>query len=117
MKMNVKLGGLFVAMLVLVAVGCATNRMDWNARIGTFTYDQAIAELGPPDKQAKLTDGQTVAEWVTRHYASSNVAVGTGFYGGPGSVGYVQTVGPNTYETSLRLTFTTNNVLVRWKKN
>jgi hypothetical protein len=117
MKTNLKFSSWFAAVLVLVAVGCATTKIDWNARIGTYTFDQAVAELGPPDKQAKLTDGQTVVEWVTRHYANGGVAVGTGFGYGPGSVGYVQNVGPNTYETSLRLTFNTNNVLVKWAKN
>ena len=112
-----KLSALFAALLVLVAVGCATAHVDWNARIGTYTYDQAIAELGPPDKQAKLTDGERVAEWVTRHYTGSTVAVGSGFGYGYGGVGYVQNVGPSTYETSLRLTFNTNNVLEKWKKN
>jgi len=117
MKSKPKFATIFTALLILVAAGCATTKVDWNARVGTFTFDQAVAELGPPDKQAKLTDGQTVAEWVTRHYTGGGVAIGTGFGYGPGSVGYVQNVGPNTYESSLRLTFTTNNVLAKWKKN
>src|SRR5450756_2038230 len=116
MKTNLKFSGLLAALLVLVAVGCATTKVDWNARVGTYTYDQAVAELGPPDKQAKLTDGKTVAEWVTRHYTGSSVAIGSGFGYGYGGVGYVQSVGPNAYETSLRLIFTTNNVLEKWKK-
>jgi len=101
---------------VLFLAGCVTNRVDWNARIGHYTFDQAVIELGPPDKQAKLSDGRDVAEWVTRHYANSSVAVGTGFYGYPGGVGYVQNIGPNTYETKLRLTFNTNNVLDTWSR-
>src|SRR5882672_8448767 len=119
MKTNLKLSVWLAALLVLVVAGCATTKVDWNARIGTFTYDQAVGELGPPDKHATLSDGKTVAEWVTRHYAGSSVSVGSGFgYGyGAGGVGYVQNVGPNTYETSLRLTFTTNNVLAKWNKN
>jgi len=104
-----------IAALFLVA-GCATNRIDWNARIGHYTFDQAVTELGPPDKQARLSDGRDVAEWVTRHYLNNTVAVGTGFYGYPGGVGYVQNVGPSTFETKLRLTFGTNNVLTAWSK-
>jgi hypothetical protein len=91
--------------------------VDWSARIGTFTFDQAVTELGPPDKQAKLSDGHTVAEWVSRYNSGSSVTVGSGFYGYPGGVGYVQSVGPNTYESKLRLTFGTNNILTRWSKN
>jgi len=102
---------------ILFFAGCATQRVDWNARIGTFTFDQAVTELGPPDKQAKLSSGQTVAEWISRYNTGSSVTVGTGFYGYPGGVGYVQSIGPNTYENKLRLTFGTNNVLAKWSKN
>lgn len=104
--------------LAALFAGCATTHVDWNARIGNYTFDQAVSELGPPDKQAKFTDGQTVAEWITRYYGGgSSVIIGSGYYGRPGGgVGYVQNVGPNTYESSLLLTFTTNNVLAKWSK-
>ena len=46
----------------IILAGCATQHVDWNTRIGTFTFDQAVTELGPPDKQAKLSSGQTVAD-------------------------------------------------------
>ncbi|HEV2692855.1 MAG TPA: hypothetical protein VG347_08150 [Verrucomicrobiae bacterium] len=117
MKTNLRLGAVVAALFLVIVAGCATARVDWNARVGTFTFDQAVTELGPPDKQAKLSDGDTVAEWVTRHYANNSVMVGSGFGYGPGGVGYVQNIGPNTYESSLRLTFTTNNVLAAWKRN
>ena len=117
MKLNLAARLFRGVVLAILIVGCATTRVDWNARIGNFTFDQAVAELGPPDKSAKLSDGKAVVEWVTRHYNGSTVAVGTGLGYGFGGVGYVQNVGPNTYETSLRLTFTTNNVLADWKKN
>jgi hypothetical protein len=103
-------------MLAALISGCATPHTDWNARIGTFTFDQAVTELGPPDKQAKLSSGQTIAEWVSRYSTGSSVTVGTGFYGYPGGMGYVQSLGPNTYESKLRLTFGTNNVLTAWAK-
>jgi len=41
--------------------------------------------------------------------------VGGGFYTGPAGVSLMQT-GPSYYESKLRLTFTTNNVLAAWKK-
>ena len=117
MKMNFALKiFLSVAMAVLFA-GCATHGIDWNARIGAYTFDQAVGELGPPDKQAKLADGRTVDEWISRYSNGSSVVIGTGFYGRPGSIGFVQTTGPGYYESKLRLTFTTNNVLAAWSKN
>ena len=106
---------LFTAVLVLVT-GCATHRVDWNSRIGNYTFDQAIVELGPPDKQAKLSDGKTVAEWITRYSNGGSIAIGTGFYRYPASVGVVQT-SPSYYERKLRLTFNPNNVLTAWSRN
>lgn len=102
-------------MAALLLAGCATQRIDWNARVGNYTYDQAVVDFGPPDKQARLTDGKIVAEWISRYSGGSTVAFGTGFYGNPGGVGMVQTT-PNYYESKLRLTFTTNNVLAAWAK-
>lgn len=55
------LGGLAVVMLLLA--GCA-NRVDWDGRVGTYTYDDAVKEWGPPDKSAVTSDGTTVAEWL-----------------------------------------------------
>lgn len=46
-------------------VGCATTKIDWNSRIGQYTYDDAVSELGVPDRQATLSDGSVVAEWLT----------------------------------------------------
>jgi hypothetical protein len=114
MKMNWGLRIFLLGCMVVVFAGCATHRIDWTARIGHYTYDQAVTELGPPDKQAKLTDGRVVAEWITRYNNGTTVFVGSGFY--PGRVGYVQTVGPSYYEDRLRLTFATNHVLSDWSK-
>jgi hypothetical protein len=35
---------------------------DWNARIGNYTYDQAVAEFGEPTKSTKA-NGNLFAEW------------------------------------------------------
>jgi hypothetical protein len=117
MKTNVALKIFLFITTAMLFAGCATHRVDWNARVGAYTFDQAVVELGPPDKQAKLSDGQTVAEWVSRYNSGSSVSIGTGFYGYPGGVGYVQSTGPSYYESKLRLTFTTNNILTQWSKN
>lgn len=110
-----KIRRLKILLLAVLLAGCATHRIDWNARVGSYTFDQAVAEFGPPDKQAKLSDGRVVAEWISRYYSSTSVVVGTGVYGYPGGMGVVQTT-PNYYESKLRLTFATNNVLAAWVK-
>ena len=109
------------ALVVALLIGCkSTPPVDWNSRVGSYTYDQAVTDLGPPDKQARLTDGQTVAEWITRR-SNGGLSVGTGFFsaggGGAVGVGVGQSIGPGYYEKTLKLTFGTNNVLTAWSKN
>jgi hypothetical protein len=54
-----------MAILALFLIGCATTKIDWNSRIGSYTFDEAVAELGVPERQATLSDGSVVAEWLT----------------------------------------------------
>jgi hypothetical protein len=106
-----------IALLLFTVAGCATRKIDWAARVGTYTFDQAVVDFGPPDKHAKLTDGTTVAEWVTqRGYTSTYYAPGYGYpyrrhwgyYSMP-----VSTSSPNYL---LRLTFDPAGRLTGWKK-
>jgi hypothetical protein len=121
MKRNivVKFSILMLALAVVFIAGCKTTPpVDWNARVGTYTYDQAVTDLGPPDSQAKLTDGDTVAKWVTHHSSGTGLSIGTGFFSGGGSavgVGVGHSVGNS--DKTLTLTFNTNNVLTAWSKN
>jgi hypothetical protein len=104
---------------LLLGAGCAT-KVDWNSRIGVYTHDQAVAEMGPPDKSAKLTDGSMVAEWLSyRSGGYSQVhAVGgypyrrRGYYYSPT---YVVNTDPG-YDHFLRLTFDAEGRLTAWKK-
>jgi hypothetical protein len=107
-----------VAGLVLLLAGCATERVDWAARVGHYTYDQAIAELGPPNKSAKLTDGTQVADWLTQHGETIVTSTGAGYY--PYRRAWVGPMGPNmlVYNTPdyyLRLTFDPAGQLKSWK--
>ena len=125
MNMNVATKLPLLVLFTLVGallISCkSTPPVDWNGRVGSYTYDQAVTDLGPPDKQAKLTDGQTVAEWITRR-SNGGLSIGTGFFSGGGGgggmgVGVGQSVGSGYSEKTLKLTFGTNNVLTAWSKN
>jgi hypothetical protein len=115
---GVIVGGTVLALLVFA--GCATHRIDWQARVGNYSYDQAVMEFGPPDKHAKLEDGTIVAEWLTSRgfttqtYSSSGYGYYPSRYSGPMVPGYVET----TYYPGyfLRLTFTPDAKLRAWKK-
>src|SRR5882672_9599602 len=83
--------------------GCATTpKVDWTARMGEYTYDQAVIELGPPTSQAKLGDGKTVAEWITRSPSSSSFGVGVGGYGSNVGMGMGTTYGSGYRDRVLR---------------
>ncbi|HKS37039.1 MAG TPA: hypothetical protein VJW76_07610 [Verrucomicrobiae bacterium] len=94
----------------------STPKVNWDNRVGNFTHDQAVAEMGPPDKSAPLGDGTTVAEWFLRRGSSVSVGVGTGFYSGGGSVGVGQSVGTSPSGVYLRLTFGPDGKLVKWQR-
>jgi hypothetical protein len=98
--------------LVLWLTGCASMRVDWGTRIGHYTYDQAVTDMGPPDKQAKLNDGTVVAEWLVDHgytYAYSNPGPYRPFY-----PSYVSTyTAPSRY---MRLMFGSDGQLTAWKR-
>ncbi len=129
-RMNPYLGlvrcvGLFTTPLLMVwlLAGCASApKVDWNSRVGNFTYDQAVAELGPPDKSTKLSDGSTVADWITRRSSGVSFGLGTGYshYGGAGGtstgVGVGVPVGP-TGDHVLRLIFGPDGKLTQWSKS
>ena len=110
-------GGLpMAALLAFVLAGCATPKVDWAGRVGHYTFDQAVLELGPPDKQAKLEDGTIVAEWLTRRgYAYGTPAFGYSpwsSYGPP----YPLSVTSYTPDYFLRLTFVPHAMLPSWRK-
>jgi hypothetical protein len=103
----------------LAFAGCATTpKINWAARVGHYTYDQAVLELGPPDKVAKLDNGIIVAEWVTQ---SAQTVGPTGpylvrpgyYYYGAMAPGYAPTYFPAWH---LRLTFGADGKLTAWKK-
>ena len=106
-------------MLSFIFAGCtSTPKVDWNSRIGTYTYDQAVTDLGPPDKTARLSDGKTVADWITRsHGGGVSFGVGTGFYGGGGTaVGTGVGTSTGYPDRVLRLTFGPDGKLLEVKK-
>ena len=106
-----------VGLLILIS-GCRTPKIDWNARVGVYTYDQAVLDFGPPDKQAQLDDGVVVAEWLTQRGYSQAYVVPVlypgycGPYYAPAYGSIVDTSSPSTY---LRLIFSSDHKLQGWK--
>jgi hypothetical protein len=120
-----KLGWSLFIMLSLLAVGCASGTkatvksIDWGSRIGTYTYEEALAELGEPDVIGESSEGM-IAEWVLRR--SPNVSFGLGF--GTGSYGHHTSTGvgvgtsvsPPPSGEYLHLRFDKDGKLAGWTK-
>ncbi|MCL4177279.1 MAG: hypothetical protein KJ072_05990 [Verrucomicrobia bacterium] len=113
------------AMLVLVVLwtGCVSTKIDWNSRLGIYTYDQAVVELGPPDKSATLSDGTRVAEWLTRSGSAGGYS-DMYYYGGPRPYPYwrghyyppVYHYDPPTPAYFIRLIFGADGRLTDWRR-
>jgi hypothetical protein len=104
-------------LLVALVAGCAGPRINWESRVGSYTYDNAVMELGPPDKQAALQDGSIVAEWLT-HPGRTYISPAFGYGGypywyGPFHTTYTETQSPDHY---LRLVFGPDQRLTSWKR-
>jgi hypothetical protein len=106
-----------VVLATLLLAGCVTQKIDWAARVGNYTYDQAVMEFGPPDKTARLSDGTTIAEWLTQRgrvvVAPEPYFAPPGCYFGPLTPMYSETYVPARF---LRLVFDAKGILKTWKE-
>ena len=108
-----------LAGLLIWLTACATKpKIDWNSRIGTYTYDQAVLEFSPPDRSATLTDGTRVVEWLVSRGRTYGFSDFGGpfyhpyyYYPGPFLQHYSTTTTPDAY---LRLTFSPDGKLKSW---
>jgi hypothetical protein len=106
-----RLLSLVISLLLLATLAaCKTvPPVDWQARVGHFTFDQAVQELGPPEKSASLTDGTRVADWLTargqRHVTYHSLPGGR----------VIQMEGARDPDRLLRLTFGPDGQLRDWK--
>ena len=88
--MKMSLGVKFSLPVILVLTvtflaGCATNpAVNWDSRVGHYTYSQAVAELGPPDRQARLSDGKSVYKWYVQPPGGTHFNSGMSYYGNNG---------------------------------
>jgi hypothetical protein len=117
MKMKSTAKGFWLAAVFFAfafITGCATAPpVDWNSRVGRYTYAQAVNELGPPNRESHLSNGATVLKWFRQSpdpAAMPNNGINNGF-----GVGQSINVGLNNQY--LQLTFDTNGVLTDWSKN
>lgn len=112
------------ALVALALAGCATP-INWQARAGVYTYNEAMMDYGPPMSVTRLNDGSTVVEWMTER-GQVVVSPGPYYYGpnyyGPGYYPWRYYYGPPAYSTAyfparfLRLEFGSDGKLKAWKE-
>lgn len=98
--------------LMTLLSGCETyGKADWKGRVGHYTWDQALEELGPPQSEARTSDGSRVADWLVSASRTYSTAVrGPLFWSWSG-----QDV-TTTAESHLLLTFSPEGRLKAWKR-
>ena len=116
---------LLIIVIILLAGACASgpkinvSDAEWKGRIGTYTYEQALAELGPPNVVGESGEGKT-AEWVIRQSPATSFSFGLGgaSYGGNTArgAGVGTTVSPPPSGEYLRLRFDKNGKLAEWTR-
>ena len=119
--------------LALVWSGCASSQSSgepkpakldprtapWNDYVGTYTYDQAMQDLGKPAVVGEDATGRT-AEWVLRR--SPRMSFGFGVGGGSVGphtgvgVGAGSSISPPPHGENLRLKFDPDGKLKEWTK-
>jgi hypothetical protein len=105
-----------LALAVAFLAGCATTPpIDWNSRVGHYTYAQAVTEFGPPDRQARLSDDKVMYKWFVQPPVGPRFNSGMSYYGNNG-FGAGQTPGSGINSQMLQLTFDTNGTLIAWSR-
>ncbi len=101
---------ILVIILSQCLVGCkTTDSIDWDSRVGSYTYDQAVLDLGPPDRESTLTDGTRVSEWI-RTRGSAH----TSYHFAPGGLA-TESSSIRSPDRSIQLTFDAPGKLKNWK--
>ena len=104
--------------------GCASRpkidpNINWSDRIGNYTYEQALAELGQPSVIAESAEGRS-ADWVLRRSPQMSFGFGVGGgTSGPGigtGVGVGTSVSPPPRGEYLHLDFDREGKLRAWSK-
>ena len=120
----------FLFILWLFFIGCASQpkpnlsrseaaKVDWGSRIGKYSYDQAVADLGQPATFGESSEGRW-GEWTLKRspQMSFGFGVGTSTHGSRGGVGVGagSTVTPPPSGLYLHLDFGPDSQLKGWRK-
>jgi hypothetical protein len=112
------LTALVICGMMAVCAGCATGQVNWSVRVGHYTYDQAVAELGPPEKTTQLSDGGINAQWIKAGGGGGSAfSFTSNQYAGPAEASATASARLDPNHRVLSLTFNGSKVLCGWEKN
>lgn len=102
----------------LTFTGCKTAPPSqvWSDRVGHYSYQQAVADMGTPVETKKLNDGDLMAMWAQRGPPGDNVVSFSSNRQTPYNATEDQ-FPDKSHNQVLALTFDTNDVLVAWQMN
>ncbi|MFM8469770.1 MAG: hypothetical protein ACKODH_07355 [Limisphaerales bacterium] len=110
MKSTAQLSVLTIWLALLITACTTTPTIDWDARVGSYTFDGAVRDMGPPEKSANLADGTRVADWLVARGRNNPI-----YHSFPdGRV--IRTEGVRDPDRLLRLTFAPDGRLKEWKR-
>lgn len=104
--------------VVILAAGCATPpSVNWDERVGTYSWQDALAELGQPTLVTNMEGGVKVAEWVKARGPQSPGEDTLPTYTRAEVVTPNDTAGMFAPDKVLRLMFTPDGKLIDWDRN
>ncbi|HZQ48054.1 MAG TPA: hypothetical protein VFC07_13640 [Verrucomicrobiae bacterium] len=106
----------WVATLILLgACGTTSPLVDWNRRIGHYSYDLALEDLGVPMRSTTLNDGSIVADWQVRR-STPGADTQTDFATQVSLESPFPNAAPPLPNQYLRLTFGPDQQLTGWQR-
>lgn len=106
-----------------ILAGCASNKpakqnpskANWSDRVGTYTYAEALSDLGKPAVVTESENG-TTAEWVLKRSPRMSFGLGVGSFGRNTGVGVGTDMPLPRHGENLRLEFQKDGKLAAWSK-
>lgn len=100
----------------LMIAGCVSTPSVWDARVGVFSWEEALAELGEPTRVTELEGGVKSAEWL-----ADQPVRGVSRYDGPPSRDSVaphrDSIAQAPVPRLLQLSFTPDGKLLDWRQS
>ena len=110
-------------LLLVWAAGCTTASplVNWDRRIGNYTYNLALVDLGVPVRSSTLPDESMVADWLTHRNKpgtpdTTNLETESGYVPPPFWNNPFPNGGSDRPNQYLRLTFGPDQKLTGWRR-